>query len=262
MAERVINFDEIIEKLHPTPERVPNHYLAPQGTFRMSVIGPSGAGKTNILVNMLLNMVYYDHIFLYAKDIEEQKYAFLIEFYEELRQKLEAKNIKKLEKKLTKEHKNWQLFVTNDELEACKVPPILTVGTTTADIIDIDTLDPSKQYIMIFDDFITVKDKSKIEEVFIRGRKKGISVIYLSQSYFAIPKVIRLQSNYFIITNIENKREMTQIAQDHTGLSHQEFLKVYELCTNEPYSFLLIDKKTRLKQMRFRSNFNKFVLID
>ena len=75
--------------------------------------------------------------------------------------------------------------------------------------------------------------------MFIRGRKLNISVVFISQSYFKVPKDVRLNSTHFFIMKIPNKRELQQIAVNHSF--NIDFMKIYKKCTVEPYSFLVND---------------------
>jgi ribosomal silencing factor RsfS len=71
-----------------------------------------------------------------------------------------------------------------------------------------------------------------------------------------MPKDLRINCDYFIITKTSRKKELTEIAKDNTtDISHEEFLKIYRDATNEPYSFLVIDLKTQDPKMKYRKDF-------
>ena len=79
-------------------------------------------------------------------------------------------------------------------------------------------------------------------EIFIRGRKINISSIFITQSYFKVPKDVRLNATHFFIMKIQNKRELQQIALNHSfDIGFKDFMKIYRKCTTEPYSFLAND---------------------
>ena len=79
-------------------------------------------------------------------------------------------------------------------------------------------------------------------KLFIRGRKLNISIIFITQSYFKVSKVVRLNSISFFIMKIPNKRELQQIALNHSSyIDFKDFIKIYKKCTAEPYSFLVND---------------------
>ena len=78
---------------------------------------------------------------------------------------------------------------------------------------------------------------SSIEtELFIRGRKLNISLVFTTQSYFKVPKDVRLNSTHFFIMKIPNKRELQQTALI-SDIDFKDFIKIYKKCTAEPYFF-------------------------
>ena len=81
-----------------------------------------------------------------------------------------------------------------------------------------------------------------VPELFITGRKLNISFVFITQSYFAVPKNIRLNSTHYFVMRIPNKPELQQIAFNH--LSDNEFKDFMNLCkkrTAKPYYFLVVD---------------------
>ena len=87
------------------------------------------------------------------------------------------------------------------------------------------------------------KLNSVVTELFIRGRKLNISIVFITQSYFKVPKDVRLNATNFSIMKISNKRELQQIALNHSSdIDFKDFMKIYKKCTTEPYSFLANDK--------------------
>ena len=98
------------------------------------------------------------------------------------------------------------------------------------------------------------KLSSIVTELFIRGRKLNI------KSYFKVPKDVRLNTTHFFIMKIPNKRELHQIALNHSSdIDFKDFVKIYKKCTDEPYSFLINDTTLASdNHLRFRKNlFNK-----
>ena len=99
-----------------------------------------------------------------------------------------------------------------------------------------------------FDDMISYIIKNKklnsiVTELFIRGRKINISLVFISQSYFEVPKYVRLMNTtHFFISKILNRRELQQIAINHSSdITTKDFENIYWKCTAEPYSFLVND---------------------
>ena len=109
---------------------------------------------------------------------------------------------------------------------------------------------------MIADILTNTEFKSIIKEFFIRCRKLNISLAFITQSYFSIPKDVRLNSTHYLIMKINNKRELKNIAINHSAdIDYKDFMKIYRECTKEPYSFLTIDTTLPASDpLRFRKN--------
>ena len=111
-------------------------------SFRMLICGPSGSGKTNALVHMLLKpLIYYDKIYLYAKNIDQEKYQLL------------ANELNKLSVK--------NKFSVDEIYEY-----------SNSSIKDVDELENELQKIVIFDDYICDKNQDQIIKYFIQKRQK------------------------------------------------------------------------------------------
>ena len=204
--------------------------------FRMLIIGPSGSGKTNTLLHLINNFHPIDKIYLYAKDTDEKKYQYLIN-------KREQAGIKNLnDPHAFIEYSNDM----NDVLE------------------NINTYNKNrdKKVLIIFDDMIvdimkSEKFKAIVKELFIRCRKLIISIVFIMQSYFKTPEDARLNSTHYILMKIGNKKELKSIAEENSGhLDFKEFLKIYNYCTNEPYSFMIVDARPTAR-ITFKKNFDK-----
>ena len=128
---------------------------------------------------------------------------------------------------------------------------------------NIDDYKPRKKrkILIVFDDMIAdMINNNKLNpivtELFIRGRKLNISIVFITQSYFKVPKDVRLNSTHFFIMKISNKRELQQIALNHSSdIDFKYFIKIHKKYTKEPYSFLV--NNTTLPSddpLRFRKN--------
>ena len=109
--------------------------------------------------------------------------------------------------------------------------------------------------LIVFDDMIADIMTNKrfqaiIKELFIRCRKLNISLVFITQSYFSVPKDVRLNSTHYLIMKINSKRELQNI-----GIHYGNFMKIYGECTKEPYNFLTIDTTLPPSNLlRFRKN--------
>ena len=92
--------------------------------------------------------------------------------------------------------------------------------------------------------------------MFITFRKLNISLVFISQSYFFIPKDVRLNSTHYLIMKINSKKELQNIVINHSAdIEYREFVKIYRECTKEPYSFLTIDTTLPASDpLKFRNN--------
>ena len=91
---------------------------------------------------------------------------------------------------------------------------------------------------MITDMIHNKKLNSAVTELFIRGRLLNISLVFITQWYFKVPKDVRLNTSHFFITKVPNKR--AQIAINHSSdINTKDFGNIYRKCTDEPYSFLV-----------------------
>ena len=128
---------------------------------------------------------------------------------------------------------------------------------------NVDDYNPnrSRKILIAFDDMIAdittnKKFQAIIKELFITCRKINISLVFITQSYFSVPKDVRLNSTHYLIMKINNKRELQNIAINHSAdIDYQDFIKIYRECTREPYSFLKIDTTLPSSNpLRFRQN--------
>ena len=167
--------------------------------FRMLIIGPSGSGKTNALLNLIQkqnNNNPIDKMYLYAKDLIETKYQFLIE----KRKKAEIKNYNDPTAFIEYSNTMDDVFSNIDDYNPKRKRNILTVF-----------------YDMIADIMTNKKFQAIIKDLFIRCRKLNISLVFIIKSYFKTPKDARLNSTHYVIMKIHNKRELQNIISDNSA---------------------------------------------
>ena len=116
-----------------------------------------------------------------------------------------------------------------------------------------------KKNLIVFDDMIAdVKGKKKlqaiIEKLFIRCRKLNISLAFITQSYFSVPKDVKLNSTHYLIMKINNRIDLRNIAIDHSA-DIDNFMKIYKECTKELYNIWTIDTTLPTSDpLRFRKD--------
>ena len=193
--------------------------------FRMLIIGQSGSGKTNTLLHLI-------------NDLHEPKYEYLIN-------KTEQAGIKNLN--------NLHAFIEySDDMN------------DILDDINNYNKNRDKNVVIVLDDMIADIEYNKnfkriIKELFYRARKINVSIVFITQSYFRALKDARLNSTHYIIMKINNKKELKRTAEEKSGhLDYKDFLKMYNYCKEEPYSFMTIDVRPTAT-IPFKTNFNDLI---
>ena len=225
----MINLDNIINKNNE--EQNEKWPYIPDHPYRILIIGRSGSGKTNTLLNLINEQRDIDKIYLYAKDLSEPKYEYLI-----------------------KNRENAGIKHLNDS------KAFIECSNTMDDVYEnIDDYNPTRKrkILIIFDDMIADIMTNKnfqaiIKDLFIRCRKLNISLVFITQSYFSVPKDVRLNPTHYFIMRINNKREL----QNHSvEIDYKDFMKIYKEYTREPYNFLTIDTTLPASNtLKFRKN--------
>ena len=173
--------------------------------------------RKNKRINLINEQNDFYKIYLYARDLSEPKYEYL-------NKKLEDAGIKHIN--------NQNAFIN--------------CSNTMDDVyVNIHDYNPSRKrkILIVFDDMIAdimtnKKFQAIIKELFIRCRKLNISLVFITQSYFSVPKDVRLNSTHYLIMKINKKRELQNIAINHSAdIDSQDFIKIYKECTKKPYNF-------------------------
>ena len=202
----MINFDDY------TNENATEHnskwLYIPDHPNRILIIGGSGSGRTNALLNLINNQPDIDKIYLYAKDPYEAKYQYLVN---------------KREKVGLKHYNDSKAFIeySNDLQDVYKN-------------IEEYNLGKKRKVLIVFDDMIAGMINNKklnpiVNALFIRDRKLNISIVFITKSYYKVPKEVRLNSTHFFIMKIPNKNELQHIALNHSsGIDFKDIMKIYK----------------------------------
>ena len=187
----------------------------PDRCFRMLICAPSGGGKTNLLLHMINKpLLFFDKIYLYAKNLQQNKYQYLLKLFEPISKKYGY-----------------------DIIEA-----------SNGEIIPLSEMDDKNQKLVIFDDYLNTgtKNDQEIRNYFTNSRNKNCSCIYLSQSFYNTDKTIRLNCSHYCIFDFPNTREKNLICKD-LGIDKEKYISA----TNEPYTFLYADKPRKFNAKNF-----------
>ena len=227
----MINFDDYFNE--KKPEHNKNWLHTPDQPYRILVISGSGSGKTNALLNLTEKPTRIDKIYSYTKDPYEAKYQYLIN----IREKVGIDHFD--DPKAFIEYSNDMHYVYKN--------------------IDEYNLDKEREILIVFDDMIADMISNKKLNSIV-NEKINISLVFITQSYFKVPKDVRLNTTHFFIAKIPNKRELQQIAINHSSdISTKDFANIYRKCTAEPYSFLINDTTLASNNpLRFRKIIFKY----
>ena len=194
--------------------------------FRALCIAPSGSGKSNFICNLISLFCKgrgtFDEIHIFCKSKDEALYRFLCD-------------------------KSKGLIEVHEDL--LKLKPI-------------NEYKPHEQTLLIFDDLVTdLKTHPVISELFIRGRKRGISSMFLSQSFYSTPKIIRQNVSYIIILKLGGSRDINSILREcSVGISKEELLYMYDTATKKKFDVLIINME-KSNEQRYRNNFLNYFKI-
>jgi hypothetical protein len=227
-SSEIINFYEVIPKKYLNKPDNPNFNIHNIETpFRMCVVAPSGSGKTNFLLNLI-------KVFSQGKGTFADIHICTANKDEPLY--------------------NW-LTAENDQIK-------ITEGINSTP--KLDDMDKDYNHLVIWDDLVLSKDLSSVEKYYIRARKLHCSVIFLSQSYYDIPKIIRKNSSYLVIMNLGgSKRETTAILNEWgQDLDKDELNAIYKDCTSEHMRPLIIQGGKADKNKKYRKGWTDYYNLD
>lgn len=197
---------------------------------RILCVGTSGSMKTNCILNLARDIGIWDKVVILAKNLEEPLYKHMIEAY----------------RKLEKKH---------------KIMIILAI-TDITDLPTVNDFDPKENTLLICDDFICEKESSlaKLTEIFIRGRKNGVTSVFISQSYFRTPMLIRQNVNQIIMKKLSSVKDLGRIMSEYAlGETPEEIMQKYKKAVaGAPQNFFLIDVITNNEELRYRKNWAPF----
>jgi len=191
--------------------------------FRMCVSAPSGSGKSNFLVNLIHLFSCNNGTFSDITIVTRNKDEPLYNF----------------------------LASKCDQIQ---------IREGLHNVPNLDKMDKKINHLVCFDDLILQKDQSQIVNYYIRARKLNCSVIYLSQSFFDIPSIIRKNCSYMVFLKIGGLREIKTILKDYSlDCSKQQLINMYDYATSEKLSPFLINIEEKARDKKFRKGFNEYL---
>ena len=219
----IVNYyTEMDSKFKDTQLPNPNFHLHNFNIpFRMCVVAPSGSGKSNWITNLI-------HLFSIGKGTFAHIFIICKDATEALYKFIASKS--------------EQIQV----MEGLNKLP------------NLDKIDKEVASLVIIDDMQLEKNQDPICQYFIRCRKKNVSVAYLAQNYFQIPKIVRNNCNYLVLLKLSGDRELSIILKENgLGLSKECLLSLYEYATKDKFYPLIIDIEQTDKNMKYRKGFTE-----
>ena len=248
MSDNILTFKNIDSLCKSDKDTIAKHILIPKQPFRMSVVGFSGSGKTNFIVQLITEKLITDRLYVVSKHIHQPKMDYMFEYFENLDKKVNQR-LNKKKKSLVKInlHKTIQLWTSDLE----ELPPP-------------DELDKQYNNVILFDDLMCEKDLRKVETYFIRGRHSNCTCIWLAQSFFTgVPRKVRLNTSHFVLFNAPSKTEIKRISNEVApDLSQKEFMQYFNQAISDPYSFFFIDTTQKRKLLKYRKNLDEALIVD
>jgi hypothetical protein len=220
----IINFYEHIPKKYLDDVSNPNENLHNiKIPFRMCVVAPSGTGKTNFLLNLLKVFSTGKGTFADIAIITRNKDEPLYNYLEGEFDQIQIK-------------------------EGISSTPKL------------DDMDKKYNHLVVWDDLVLSKNLANVEEYYMRARKKNCSVIFLSQSYYDIPKFIRKNSSYLVLLDLGgSKREQTAIMNEWSSdLEKDELKAIYNDAVSVPLRPLIITGGKVARNKKYRKGWTEY----
>jgi hypothetical protein len=239
----------------PSENQRNNSPLLPK-SIRACIVGKSGCGKTNLLLNLLLNdWLDYDHLYIFSKSLHQPEYQVLING---LKNNIPKKDIADLiKKKLTDE---YYIKKIGQGIKNKTNKITVEYYNDSSSIPDPTELNKNHKNLIIFDD-IMLEKQNKCEAYYTRGRHNNVDCFYISQNYTKLPRhTIRENSNLFILFPQDNIT-LDNFHRDHcTDINKNQFKNLCNQIWSKPYSFVTVDLSSNKHNGRYRRNLNEFYI--
>jgi hypothetical protein len=232
--EPPLPINEETGKIRNFYEKIPKHFLDKVNNpnfnlhklkipMRMCIVAPSGSGKTNFLVNLI-------EIFSRGDEGTFQSITIITR------------------------NKDEPLYRWIQTLSDA-----IVVKEGLSNTPSLDKFDKEYNHLVVWDDLVLSKDLTMVENYYIRARKLNVSVIFLSQSFFRIPKIIRNNCNYMVLLKLSGNREVNVILSEFgLGVTKDELITIYEYATREKLQPLIIDLEAQPLD-RFRKGLTEII---
>jgi hypothetical protein len=223
-----------------------NHHPNLPSSFRALLIGASGCGKTCLLLQMLLEpgFIDYNNLIIFTTTPQQQEYQLIKHGFENNLTKESIASIV-LNQHQFKGIPIPQLMKKYAELHTQSGGITITLTDKINELIPPDKLSKTKKHLIVFDDCITTTNQNNLSTYFNKGRHNSCNSIYLSQSYFDLDRMIRLNSNVFILFKL-NQRNKVDIYNSIIGsiMDKQKFYSLADNTWSSKHSYIAINRES------------------
>ena len=233
---KIKSIDRLVEDNIIDNKPLSNNPLLWKHSVRWIVCGSSGSGKTTMVLQVVLNEFNYDRLYIVSRTLNHPKYQYLINKYDKLYDK-------EIKKELKEEN------ISNEQINEIKnkIDKIAYFYHSAEELPEIDTMDPTLNNIVIFDDILLEKKSMPtIVQYFILGRNIGIKcAIFIGQNYYKVPRLIRENSNVLTFFKQMTDRSINTIYRDiSTPFEKKEFKQIFKDNLKNKNDFVTFDLDT------------------
>lgn len=230
ITESENTYERMPKKYLDKPLHYPNEDLLKiKLTFRMIITGETGSGKTNVCAQIVRKIGVFTKILLFAKDLEEPIYKYLVD--------------------------------TVHEIEKETGLEVLKCSNDIDDLPEVSKLNKKDNTLVIIDDMVNEKSRqlAKVTGYFTKGRHFNASTIFLTQTYFGTPPDMRKNSGYFVFTKLSTNRDFRRIGRDFESTQDEDLMsKMFQVAVKDKGGFphfLMIDVASNDPLLLFRADF-------
>jgi stress-induced morphogen len=251
MTEKIPKIEPI--KLKDYTVKQSKFDMVPRIPMRSLVLAPSGGGKTILIQNLIMNIYKdcFNRVYIFSPSINVDYTWQPVKRYMEEELKLfendkekfyyDKFDVEALTKIIDTQHKIIQYLKRNGKSSLFSI-------------------------LVIIDDFAdnhTVSHHPLINSLFTRGRHNSISTIVSTQKFRAISNIIRVNATELYVFRLRNYADLESFVEEVSAIYPKKtILEIYNMATDEPYSFLYVNLRAKRKQDTFYIRFEKRIEFD
>ena len=229
-------------------------------SVRAIIVGKSGSGKTTLLNYLLLapKIMKYNNLIVCGRSLHQPDYQIMQQGFGKGLSNTQVGALFVNRERAKEQSGSLEQFIEDYSLR-CKGGVDAVFFEDVAKIPDPCEHDASKKNLLVLDD-VMLGPQNKVEAYFTRGRHNNVDVIYITQSYFRLPRqTIRENANMFILFN-QDRKNLTHIFNDHCAGDGISFSSFSNFCNDvwreKPHNFVTINLSKTVDNGKYRKNLN------